>query len=443
MKLRYCIICVISFFSNTSIVFSQKKIDGNKLEEKIEFFFPVLNIITKELDGNAPIIKESNELINEADSKKIIADSAKGLSANLNIGSHSIHENRPGQSYYHSYRTIASIAARKPLYYWGALKAKSKIAELSKKFALQKTESIKTNLVIQIKSDFMDLLYLNYKLTLEKEALKFSEENEEKLIEKQKLGLGTELEISEATIRKLEQSILIEETERVLEIKKSYFQFDTGYYNSIILSIPKEFIQFCSNHEFGKNIPQLISSHSSKDIENLKTSIQSEKENIKIAEASLKPKINLIGGVYQDQIDLPDTPDSVRRNNFLVGIEANWNIWDSSRSKGEKSLALAQKRTFEIQLESSIRELRLKIKGRRSQLNNLSNQITLSKKLASTAKSRFKKSQIEFNENLITVNELHLSRLSLTEAELGLIKSVFKYFQLKLEYEMSIKFPHS
>jgi len=175
----------------------------------------------------------------------------------------------------------------------------------------------------------------------------------------------------------------------------------------------------------------------------LKTSIQSEKENIKIAEASLKPKINLIGGVYQDQIDLPDTPDSVRRNNFLVGIEANWNIWDSSRSKGEKSLALAQKRTFEIQLESSIRELRLKIKGLRSQLNNLSNQITLSKKLASTAKSRFKKSQIEFNENLITVNELHLSRLSLTEAELGLIKSVFKYFQLKLEYEMSIKFPHS
>jgi outer membrane protein TolC len=151
----------------------------------------------------------------------------------------------------------------------------------------------------------------------------------------------------------------------------------------------------------------------------------------------------LIGGIYQDQIDLPDNPDSIRRNNFLAGVEANWNLWDSSRSKGEKSLALSRKRTFEIQLENSIRESRLKINNHQSQLNNLANQIILSRKLTSTAKNRFQKSQIEFNENRITINDLLSSRLILTQAELGLFKSVFEYLQLKLEYEMIIKYPNS
>ena len=114
-----------------------------------------------------------------------------------------------------------------------------------------------------------------------------------------------------------------------------------------------------------------------------------------------------------------------------------------SRSKGEKSLALSQKRTFEIQLESSIRKLRLKINNHQSQLKNLANQIILSRKLTSTAKNRFQKSQIEFNESRITINDLLSSRLILTEAELGLFKSVFEYLQLKLEYEMIVKYPNS
>ena len=79
------------------------------------------------------------------------------------------------------------------------------------------------------------------------------------------------------------------------------------------------------------------------EIEQLKTLIKAENENLFIASNAQKPKFNLVSGFYQDQIDLPNSPDSVRRNNFLVGVEANWNIWDSSKSKGERELALAKK----------------------------------------------------------------------------------------------------
>ena len=46
-------------------------------------------------------------------------------------------------------------------------------------------------------------------------------------------------------------------------------------------------------------MPQFIASSTSSEIEKLKTLIKSENENIKAAKSSLKPKLNLIGVVYQ------------------------------------------------------------------------------------------------------------------------------------------------
>jgi len=88
-------------------------------EEDIETYFPVLKVIFQSLDDNAPLISESKQLGKVANSNKMVAESAKGLSVNLNVSGYSIHENRPGQAYDQSYRTVGSIYVKKPVYHWG------------------------------------------------------------------------------------------------------------------------------------------------------------------------------------------------------------------------------------------------------------------------------------------------------------------------------------
>jgi outer membrane protein TolC len=123
-----------------------------------------------------------------------------------------------------------------------------------------------------------------------------------------------------------------------------------------------------------------------------------------------------------------------------VGIEANWNLWDSSRSKGEKQLALARKRKFEIQLESSVRKLRSEITNLQSQLRSIIDQINLSRKLFLATKSQYGKSKIEFEQNQITSKDLLTSKINLIDAELGLTESVLTYFKIKLKYETHTQF---
>ena len=406
----------------------------------LSFYFPQLTEITEGIEKNAPLIKETKQYIEESKSNRLITDSSKGLSVNFNVSGQSIHENRPGQSYSQTSRAVGSIFVKKPLYHWGILNSKSRIAELTESYAIQKTDSVRSNLLNDIKAEFMNLLLLKKRLVLENESLKFSEQLEKELYKRKEIGLGTELEVTAATISKLEHSIKISQIKRSLDNKKTVFKHDTGYDKELDLSIPKGFLQFCENHSFSNNFPQVIGSHSSGDIEELKTLIKTEKENSFIATNSQKPKINLVGGFYQDQIDSPDNPDSVRRNNFLVGIEANWNLWDSSRSKGEKQLALARKRKFEIQLESSVRKLRSEITNLQSQLRSIIDQINLSRKLLLATKSQYGKSKIEFEQNQVTSKDLLTSKINLIDAELGLTESVLTYFKIKLKYETHTQF---
>lgn len=410
-------------------------------EEDIESYFPVLKEIFQSLDESAPLISESKQLGRVASSNKMVADSAKGLSVHLNVSGYSIHENRPGQSYYQSYRTVGSIYVKKPVYHWGGLKAKSRIAELSEEYSVKQNIATKSNLILQIKSEFMELVLLNFQLRLAKDALSISKQNEEDLIQRKELGFATELMVSQATIEMLEQSIKIAEFNRLLTTQKAYFKHDTGYQSEIVIDIPEKFESFYTKHEFGKKIPQLVGSISSKNLEELKNQISIEKENVKIADSNLKPKVNLVGGFYQDQIDLPNKADSVRRNNFLVGVEANWALWDSSYTKGMKSLALAKKRQFEIQLESNTKRLRLEMNSLQVQMFNLAKQIEIARQLVSTANNRFEKSQLEFDINQITYTSYFSSKLDLSEARLSLIKSVFMYFQVKEKYEYHLQYP--
>ena len=267
--------------------------------------------------------------------------------------------------------------------------------------------------------------------------------NEEDIRQKKELGLATDLNVADANIQKLEQSVKVSELERIIQNRTSNFIFDTSYKETLDLNIPDKFKAAYLNNEITEKIPILISSLSSYEIDQLKIQIQTENNKIIVAESGKKPKLKMVGGFFQDQIDLADSPDPVRRNNFLIGIEANWNVWDASLSNGQKALAMANKEKFDIELASKIKKLRIEVENLRKQLFNLLSQIKLSRMLVETASKRFQKSQVELKANRITTTKNFESEISLNNSNLHLVRTVFTYIQVKLLYERIINYPKS
>ena len=84
-------------------------------------------------ERDAPFLLEQRELIGQAHSERIIADSSKGFKLGISAQAHSLHEDRPTQGFYHRYRTMASLHLKKPLYHWVLLMQQAEFLNFPRK----------------------------------------------------------------------------------------------------------------------------------------------------------------------------------------------------------------------------------------------------------------------------------------------------------------------
>jgi outer membrane protein len=410
--------------------------------ETAEAFFPSLSAVLNSVEGKAPLLLEEREKVNEATANRMVADSKRGFRLSVGLNGHSLYENRPNASYYQQYRFLASAYVRKPLYHWGALRAGSRVAELAESSSSASFSDFRRNFVDRIRIDYLGLALSTYEIELTRRSMELAESNLDGMKERMRLGLVTELSVSEAKIIVLQQRINLSEMKRKLARNSRMFMEESGSTGVLDLSISDDFRDFAKTHRFGLNLPILASNPTSTGLENIDSAIETENQRIIIAESGLRPKLNLIGGFHQDKIDLPDSRSSVDRNNFLIGVEANWALFDASQSRGEKRAAMARKRRYEIQLQRETRYLQLEVRSLREYLVTRAQTIDSSRQLLSASEDRFEKSRIEFDRNRITPDAFFSSRLSLDQSRLSLIRTVVDYLNVRAQFNRHIEETH-
>ena len=418
---------------------SEKK-TKEQYPNKPELFFPELSSVLSKLAEKAPFLEEQRELVLQARTGKTISDSSRGFKVGINAQAQSLHEDRPSQGFYHKYRFLGSVYLKKPLYHWGALKASSRVAELSERNAKVQYASLQRSYESKTRSDYLDLVILRYEEDLAQASHALAQENEMDLMRRRDLGFVSDLTVYEATLSRLRQAIKLSDLKRKANYQARVFYLETGYPKGLTFAKTPKFTDFCERHAFTGSPPILVSQLNSPDLENLRNEIEKETNNIKIADSDLKPKLNLIGGFYQDQVDLANSSESLNRNNLLIGVEAQWDIWDSSLSKGKKEAARSRKRMNELRLQRNSRSLRLLIEDLHNQITSLSEKIEVNRQLVKVAENRYEKSILEFQQNRITPTLHFEARLTLDESKLDLAKTVSHYLKVRDLYDERTNF---
>jgi outer membrane protein TolC len=410
--------------------------------ETAESFFPSLSAVLNSVEANAPILLQEREKVNEATANRMVADSKRGFRLSVGLNGHSLYEDRPNANYYQQYRYLASAYVRKPLYHWGALQAGSRVAELSESSSSASFSDFRRNFLDRIRVDYLELVLSTYEIELTRRSMELAESNLDGMKERMRLGLVTELSVSEAKIIVLQQRINFAEMKRKLARNTRIFMEDSGSVGGLDLTISDDFRDFAKTHRFGLNLPILASNTTSTALKNIDSAIEAENQRIIIAKSALRPKLNLIGGFHQDKIDLADSRSSVDRNNFTIGLEANWALFDASQSRGEKRAAMARKRRYEIQLERETRHLQLEARSLREYLVTRAQTIDSSRQLLGASEDRFEKSRIEFDRNRITPDAFFSSRLALDQSRLSLIRTVVDYLNVRAQFNLHIEETH-
>ena len=408
--------------------------------ERPEFFFEELVQVLEKLNDRSPVLKSKEFDLDIAQANQVIAKSEQGFKFGLKVSGQSIHEDRPSEDFYHRYRTFNQAYLTKPIFHWGALKAREQIAKLNISWAEDSFTVQRRTLAGEVRGVFLKLIALNYRSQMAIEQLRIATQYVETIEKRLELNLSTPLALEEARVEQLNREISIAELRTSLERNKAYFVSLSGYDEPLSLKITKVFWEFCKSHNLNQEFPILIGSLSNIEVERLQTQVKIEDEHIKIAEAELKPKINLTGAYFQDQVDLAEGRSSLDRNNFLVGLEASWSIWDSHKSTGQKKIALAKKLKLENTIETQNRELRDKVRSVLSELKSLKERIMLGRKLISVAENRLEKSKIELQMDRISPADHFSARVALDQSQLENLEAVCQFMVLLDQYEQIVMF---
>ena len=424
LSLYFCALFAIPVFASNHI-------------ESPEYHFAELQEILIQVEDHAPIFKEQKESIDIAKANTIFAKSAQGSHVKINLQGQSIHEDRPDQPYSGRERFFGSISIRKPLFHWGALRAQSSISVIQEAITLNNLKYFLNDLKVNVRSSYLELFVLSKQVKIARSSLQNAEENFIKIKGKNELGLSSDIVVKNENIELLKQKILLEDINRSLEsAKKSFIQL-TGW--SEALNFEENNNSFATlqvDHAFGESLPVLLASHSSRVTRQINHEIKVEKNRLTIAKSGLKPKVNLVGAFYQDQVPLAD--DSFTRNNAVVGLEVNWAIWDSSKSKAEKLKSLANKRKLELSLERESRSFRLEIENMRSQLDSLAKRVEMTRQLVVLSEKKLSISETELESDRITPAQFMDAQMALNRSKIQRLQSVCDYMKMRNRYEASL-----
>lgn len=407
---------------------------GDRFSENSSCHFPELSIAFDNISIKSPEVLLHLERIREAQAHYSIAKSASGLKSGINLQGQSVYEDRPSQNYYQHYRVISSAYLRKPLYHWGALKAQKEIGELNVKYSKRSLSMLRKSIKLIVESDYLNLVLLNYQKNLASETLEIARENEDEQIKKKDLGLVTDLSVNESKASRIQQEIKLFDLENSLSLKKKLFDQSIGEDSNFSFGISEEFKRFCRNHNFDSVMPIVISQFSSYDLDRLENEIEIGKRQIRIADSKLKPKLNLFGGFFQDQVSLPYNRENINRNNFVIGIEVDWAVWDSSQSRGEKMVALSKLKQRELEIQLASEKERIEFENLRQQLFSSTKSIVAQRKLVEVAEEGYEISKVKFSQNRIRSNEHLQSRIILDSTRMSLMEKIFNFLKSRSIY---------
>jgi outer membrane protein TolC len=424
LSLYFCALFAIPVFASNNI-------------ESPEYHFAELQEILLQVEDYAPIFKEQKESIDIAKANTIFAKSAQGSHVKINLQGQSIHEDRPDQPYSGRERFFGSISIRKPLFHWGALRSQSSISVIQEAITLNNLKYFLNDLKANVRTSYLEMFVLSKQVEIARSSLQNAEENFIKIKGKNELGLSSDIVVKNENIELLKQKILLEDINRSLEsAKKSFIQL-TGWSEALNFEENNNsFTTLQVDHAFGESLPVLLASHSSRVTRQINHEIKVEKNRLTIAKSGLKPKVNLVGAFYQDQVPLAD--DSFTRNNAVVGLEVNWAIWDSSKSKAEKLKSLANKRKLELSLERESRSFRLEIENMRAQLDSLAKRVEMTRQLVVLSEKKLSISKTELESDRITPAQFMDAQMALNRSKIQRLQSVCDYIKMRNRYEASL-----
>ena len=330
-----------------------------------EDYFPELASLLRQAEHTAPAAEAGQWILEEARGNSISAAAAgmPYISASGRVGgSYEYRQDLDGSNV----RAFgnANLTMRQPIYHWGAVRASMAIGDIRFSEAQARADRDLRFLNHDIRSQYLRLVLARQAL----QALRRSQAMAVDLLSTQE-DMVARGALAEHSL--LETRLVVQEYEEQIDAAagvvihlESTLALLTGW-----AGVPQDLGHgsIPEVEPVAEDTLRLWRSRceqgdlSSFAIDSARRSLAVEEEYHTIVQAENKPKVNLVAGVFQDQLESYGSSSSSVRVYGFAGVQVDWNLFDGHNSKGKRISSLARQRLAELQVRRGQAELRQQV----------------------------------------------------------------------------------
>ncbi len=396
-----------------------------------EGLFPELNALLAVALKQSPTIDMGRMRVDEAEGNLESAEGRRKIHLNTYGRATVRNQNRDDISGDTTQGLLyANLQLTKPLFHWGSLQAGEEMGELRFDQALGSLFTIKENLLVDVRNLYLQLAFTRQSRGLHEKNLELGEKligNQERLLD---LGQTTPQQLLETRLllHQFEENLL--STEKYIYYLEDRLGEATGttILPGALGNLPFPPVMPLVELE-AERIRQVLhnSLPQAPSILHWRKNLEIEKLNWKALRQRTKPKLDLVLGAFQDQVDTVSTDQFVNRFNYFAGFQVNWNIFDGFETRGKLTSSRARQRIYELQMEQAERALAQEGRQFLREILFLERQMANREKKLSLLRQQIALKEKQVEEGLIPANEYIRETIDFENANIELMRTKVDY----------------
>jgi len=335
-----------------------------------------------------------------------------------------------------------NLSVNQPLFHWGALHSGTRIGELQQMVTNGQTADAYRVLVLEIRSLYMQLVL--------KKALVSRAQLNVQIATDQLSVAQTKFEkkvISEGGMFmpriNHDQALLAADraTEDFDSAKRAFSKL-TGLPPLADSQIPDGFPAVTPSPDV---LGGLLAGHvanrnlNSYSLENMRRQLEIEKLNYQVATTRLKPKLNLLVGMSQDeQSYTANIAQKYMLKSTYIGFQVSWSIFDGFSSRSAKAISLARQRQAEQGYAEGVANLSDQARTQLKQLDFSARGMEISNRLLGSSEGNLHGREDDLRRGLASEADVNGARLYHLDTQLNAFNNRADYLQRTSDFLSTI-----
>lgn len=400
-----------------------------------EHLFSELDCIIANLPRNAPDARMHRERIAEAKGLQIASASAVYPKFTGNVRYTYTIEDRSDLSG-NKGRNFGSgnAALVQPLYTWGAVSAERRIGQIGTAISKCGYNQAMAMLTNQIRELYLGLYKQRLTQKISQEGEVIARKNVAEMEHKCAQGMITQTQFQEAQLAHDEILLKLEASGHEQDYYETLLRRLSCYEGPLFENMPSMENILASIHCLTTDADPALQVSCNERYTVLEKQLNIERLNYVKTRAQQLPLLSFVTGVFQDEVDAPNDPQTIYRTNYYVGVQLKWNIFDGFQARGLKIASKAKQRRLKTEMRQERARFELETYKTQDDLSVLKKVIKLRVARLEIANNQFVTQKRFLDEGKMTASDFLKAKISRDQVEVNLVESIIDYFNALSSY---------